>query len=191
MALPLTLFGMSSLSDANKTIGPSSPPMMETAADEPASRPVAECECVYLLQKIYLHIFHQVIGGWKRGIDDQISCLVIFKEQDTGTVKKLFEAFDILSAPGKLFAGFYIVDYICLYNPICIGGLYVPAFKGWLGMAVSSFLLITPTIYPIEKMVSMNRGGIGGIWTISLPRGSTLSRLICEYLIFTKSSQNN
>lgn len=31
-----------------------------------------------------------------------------------------------------------------------------------LGMAVSSFLLITPTIYPIEKMVSMNRGGIGG-----------------------------
>ena len=34
MALPLTLFGMSSLSDANKTIGPSAPPMMETAADE-------------------------------------------------------------------------------------------------------------------------------------------------------------
>ena len=60
----------------------------------------------------------------------QISCLVIFKEQDTGTVKKLFEAFGILSSPGKLFAGSYIVDYICLYNPICIGGLYVPAFKG-------------------------------------------------------------
>lgn len=207
MALPLMLFGMSSLSDANKTIGPSAPPMMETAAEEPASRPialaigyvsmvpasesVAECECVYRLQKIYLHIFHQVIDGWKRGIDDQISCLVIFKEQDTGTVKKLFEAFGILSSPGKLFAGPYIVYYICFYDPICIGGLYVPAFKGWLGMAVSSFLLITPTIYPIEKMVSMNRGGIGGIWTISLPRGSTLSRLICEYLIFTKSSQNN
>ena len=49
--------------DANKTIGPSVPPMMETAAEEPASRPVAECECVYRLQKIYLHIFHQVIGG--------------------------------------------------------------------------------------------------------------------------------
>lgn len=63
MALPLMLFGMSSLSDANKTIGPSAPPMMETAAEEPASRPVAECECVYRLQKIYLHIFHQVIDG--------------------------------------------------------------------------------------------------------------------------------
>ena len=53
--------------------------MMETAAEEPASRPialaigyvsmvpasesVAECECVYRLQKIYLHIFHQVIDG--------------------------------------------------------------------------------------------------------------------------------
>ena len=47
----------------NIAVGPSAPPMMETAADEPASRPVAECECVYLLQKIYLHIFHQVIGG--------------------------------------------------------------------------------------------------------------------------------
>lgn len=79
MALPLMLFGMSSLSDANKTIGPSAPPMMETAAEEPASRPialaigyvsmvpasesVAECECVYRLQKIYLHIFRQVIDG--------------------------------------------------------------------------------------------------------------------------------
>ena len=41
MALPLMLFGMSSLSDANKTIGPSAPPMMETAAEEPASRPIA------------------------------------------------------------------------------------------------------------------------------------------------------
>ena len=41
MAFPLTLFGMSSLSDANKTIGPSAPPMMETAAYEPASRPIA------------------------------------------------------------------------------------------------------------------------------------------------------
>ena len=60
----------------------------------------------------------------------QISCLVIFKEQDTGTVKKLFEAFGILSSPGKLFAGPYIVYYICFYDPICIGGLYVPAFKG-------------------------------------------------------------
>ena len=106
MALPLMLFGMSSLSDANKTIGPSAPPMMETAAEEPASRPIA------------------------LAIDDQISCLVIFKEQDTGTVKKLFEAFGILSSPGKLFAGPYIVYYICFYDPICIGGLYVPAFKG-------------------------------------------------------------
>ena len=59
----------------------------------------------------------------------QISCLVIFKEQDTGTVKKLFEAFDIWSAPGKLFAGSYIVDYICLYNPICIGGPLCPRFQ--------------------------------------------------------------
>ena len=24
--------------------------------------------------------------------------------------------------------------WLCLYNPICIGGLYVPAFKGWLCM---------------------------------------------------------
>ena len=78
MALPLMLFGMSSLSDANKTIGPSAPPMMETAAEPaswpialavgdvrmvPASESVAECECVYRLQKIYLHIFHQVIDG--------------------------------------------------------------------------------------------------------------------------------
>ena len=33
-------------------------------------------------------------------------------------------------SPGKLFAGSYIVDYICLYNPIGIGGLYVSSFKG-------------------------------------------------------------
>lgn len=87
--------------------------MMETAAAENLSA--------------YISSGHRWM---KAGVDDQISCLVIFKEQDTGTVKKLFEAFDILSAPGKLFAGPYIVYYICFYDPICIGGLYVPAFKG-------------------------------------------------------------
>lgn len=77
----------------------------------------------------------------------------------TGTVKKLFKAFGILPAPGKLFAGSYIVDYICLYNPICIRGLYVPAFKGWLGMVFWKLSALS-----ICSMTGMDTARMVGMW---------------------------